>query len=194
MAISFKEAADFLLSGDYILVVGPGKFKLSTKFHKEMASQSRVTAVGENFVSTPGEVMVLKSPEGTQQVIGNNIFTGRFYELSYKKFISDAQVPKRLENNRGESYPANNYSEPGMKAYRKALESGADYEILVKSTMLYYKSGIRFKKAIGNYMHEGIWKTGYDDLQSAASTGEQAVTDHIKTELDDGQQSSYRIG
>lgn len=110
------------------------------------------------------------------------------------QFINEAKIPARLENNKLEAYAANKYSEDGMKAFRKAIESGIDYGTLVRSTMLYYKSSVRFKKAIGNYMKDGDWRTDYENLKNAAEQGTKELEQHLKTETKDNGYSNYRLG
>lgn len=189
MSISLVEATEFMIANGYILPLGHGKYKLSTKFTQEFKPRSF------------DDRMVLEAQlalnQGLALVCTAGTVPGKFYfswENRYKQFIMEAKVPARLENNRGESYQANAYSEKGMKAYRKAIESGIEGELLVKSTMLYYHSKIRFKVAIGRYMEEGIWKTGYDALKEAAAQGEEKLIDHINKETTPDEQSSYRIG
>lgn len=114
---------------------------------------------------------------------------------SFMEFIAEAKVPRMLEGKHGEMYHGNKYSEAGMKAYRKALEKeGVQYDVLVKSTMLYYKSSIRLKKAVGNYFALGDWRTDYDALMHAAESGEQTLTKHIKDETSAGFNGGYVIG
>lgn len=114
---------------------------------------------------------------------------------SFMKFIQEANVPRMMEGKNGDMYQGNKYSEPGMKAYRKALEKERiQYDILVKSTMLYYKSAIRLKKAVGNYFSQGDWRTDYQSLLQAAEGGEQTLTKHIKDETTTGHNGGYIIG
>lgn len=101
----------------------------------------------------------------------------------YIQFITDSSVPRRILNGRGDPYDANKYSEDGMKAFQKAMKAGAKYELLTKSTMLYYKSGSRFKKSIGNYMSQGDWRTDYMQLLASAEQGVEELNKHIKQEL-----------
>lgn len=196
MSISLVVATEFMITNGYILPLGGGKYKLSTKFLQEFGKAykpaPRQYALGIDPVSKKTDPVLFQTqPDGTVVVPGKFYFS---WENRYKQFIMEAKVPARLDNNRGENYQVNGYSEKGMKAYRKACESGIEHELLVKSTMLYYHSRIRFKVAIGRYMEEGIWKTGYDALADAAGQGEQQVIDHIKAETQDDQQSSYRVG
>lgn len=106
------------------------------------------------------------------------------WPMFFMEFIEKAKVPARIEASNGEVYSANKYSEPAMKVFRKALESNINYDILLKSVQLYYKSNIRLKKAIGNYFIQGDWRTGYTEMFNAIASGEKKLIDHIKTESD----------
>lgn len=181
MSISLKEATEFMLTEGYILALGKGKYKLSTKFHQDVRFALQM----------PG--IMVQLPRGVYESPGPPVHFTFSWEEDYKRFIIEAKVPRRLDARDG-SYTANAYSVDGMKAFRKAIESGVILEMLTKSTMLYYHSTIKYKQAIGRYMHEGTWKTGYDELLAKANEGEQQVIDHIKQETTDEQQSSYRLG
>lgn len=198
MSINLKEVAEFMLTNGYILALGRGKYKLSTKFHQEMAQLYKGLGTHSDYVlgvdpAKQNAPIVVFQKQGDDTVV----VSGKFYfswENRYKQFILEAKVPSRLDNNRGESYQCNAYSDKGMKAYRAACESGIEMDLLCKSVQLYYASTLRFKVAIGRYMEEGIWKTHYDALANAAQQGETQLIDHIKQETQDGQQSSYRLG
>lgn len=181
MSINLKEATEFMLEAGYIIPVGRGKYKLTTKFHTEY-SKARQAAIVKDI--TP------LGPRAYLPELAN--YVPPSWEDMYKQFIIDARVPKRLEARDG-SYQANAYSEEGMKAFRKAIESGTDLQLLIRATQLYYGGTIRYKQAIGRFMSEGTWKTHYDELQAAASAGTEQLIAHIKTETKD-EHSSYRIG
>lgn len=128
-----------------------------------------------------------------QQPLPVPAVAGKDWTLNFITFIQEAKVPKYLENGKGDQYPANNYSEPAMKIFKKAIEKeGIKYDILVKSTMLYYKSQRnRFKKAIANYFIQGDWRSDYKNLLEAAGTGN--IEELIKSEID-GPISNYSLG
>lgn len=111
---------------------------------------------------------------------------------SYTKFIVDAEIPNRAESRNGEYYPLNKFSEPGCRAFRKAIEGGADYTRLVQSTRLYYRSGVRLKVAITRYMDEGLWRSDYEALVLSEEKG--TTLDHVKTQESDGTHSSWTVG
>lgn len=116
------------------------------------------------------------------------------WELRFMNLIADAQVPTRLEDSRGNPYYANKFSIEGLKVFQKAMKSGVDYQVLVKSVMLYYKSSVKFKKAIGNYFKDGDWKTDYNALMDSAEKGKDAIADHINKEIHDGTRGNYKLG
>lgn len=111
------------------------------------------------------------------------------------QFIKAAQVPNRLENNRNEVYAANKFNSDACKVFRKAIEKeGYDYDLLIKSTMLYYKSSLRFKKAIGTYFTSGDFRTDYLNLKNAAETSSEELQSHIKQEIKDNGHNAYTLG
>ncbi len=126
--------------------------------------------------------------------VGKSTLTlGKDWTLNFMNFIIEAKVPRQLEGSRGEVYTVNNYSEPAKKVFQKAIEKeGVVYEILVKSTMLYYKSNNKFKKNVGNYFIQGDWRSDYQNLLEAANTG--TIEQHIKSEIDNGSTSYYDLG
>jgi hypothetical protein len=179
--MDLKEVLKYLRENRY-LMVSKGKYVLSETFQQDakrsMSAQLTVEtaiAVVENKIITT--------------VVDADKWPNMFME-----FIRAAQVPSRLEGARGESYYANKYSEPAMKVFRKAIESGVDLSILVKSTMLYYKSGVRFKKAISNYFVQGDWRSDYEALKSMADSGETELKDHIQTQLKNDDPEQYKFG
>ena len=89
-------------------------------------------------------------------------------------------------------YATNKYSEDGMKAFQKALKDGYKYDVLVLSVALYYKSGIRLKKAIGTYMLSGEWRSDYNELLSKANQGE--LENHINKTIDNGTGTNFEFG
>ena len=100
----------------------------------------------------------------------------------YLRFIQEAEVPQRGEGN-GSGYDLNKYSEPAMKIFRKLIEKEKiQYAVLVKSTMLYYKTHTRFPVAIGRYIEDGLWRMDYLSLLNAAKEG--SIEEHIKQEID----------
>lgn len=167
-----QENLQWLLSQGYALEHRK-KYKFTEKFYEDLTGTRQGltrTEAGE-YVVVETKLPLVAPPRV------------RDWSLEYMNFISESQVPMRLLDSKGTPYSANKYSEDGMKAFRKALESGIEYSVLVKSTMLYYKSSVGFKKAIGNYMKDGDWRSDYKILVDAAQGGEQSLTKHIEKEI-----------
>lgn len=142
-----------------------------------------------------------KHTEETKPVVQNKsapavlISDVKDWPLFFMQFIAEAKVPARIEIPRsGEVYFANKYSEKAMLIFKKALESGTDYTILLRSVQLYYKSSVGLRKAIGNYFIQGDWRSGYMDMVSAMQSKEM-LTEHIKSETHVATGSSnYKLG
>lgn len=193
--MQFNEVLQYLIDNKYILASG-GKYNLSKTFQEAAAKVKRDRENGMIVPMTvvPKAMAVEKDPANNYQLMSKATQQGMDWVKAFIGFINEAQVPARLESNRGEVYSVNKYSEDGMKAFRKALEGGIDYKLLVKSTMLYYKSSVRFKKAIGNYMAQGDWRSDYEALKVAALSGTTAIEQHLKQETKDNGHNPYRLG
>lgn len=166
------EVVKFLRQNRYLLQY-KSVYVLSDEFQKAMKTLSEVPT------PRPGEVLRV----GTQIID---------WKLKFLAFIMDAQVPKLLPGGRGEMFQANSYHEGAMEAFKSMLtKEGIDYDLLVKATILYYKSGASFKKKISNFILDGDWLTAYRDLELAANSGEKQLKDHIKKELGNGEYSPY---
>lgn len=171
--LTLTEVIIFLRDNGYTTTKA-GKLAFTKKFHEDHTAQKG---------AQDGE-------------LGLVVFTGPS-EISnqFIKFIVDAKVPTRLEDNRGNPYYANKYSEDAAKEFHRIMtKEGVAYDLIMKSTMLYYKSGVRFKKAIGNYIIQGDWRTDYEDLKNSAGAGEQELKDHIKNTIDGGGYSPFKLG
>lgn len=170
--MNLKEVAEFLVANGYAYCL-KGNYKFTAKFHRELKDSS-----------------VLPAPVVASKQLPAVVSTE--WEQKYKQFIIDAKVPPYCYSKRGERYSINKYSEDGMKAFRKAIESGCIYEMLVMTVALYYKSGDTLKQAIGRYMAEGTWKSDYDALVHKASADQ--LKEHINEVTDDGQHSFTKLG
>jgi len=175
--MNLQEAIKFLSSNQYILI-SKGKFTFSRKFYEEYKPPEPGKAPATLPVASPGAGLVQKPV----------LYTDLFIQ-----FIQESQVPARLSV-KGRIYPANKYNEDAaVRFYKMIHKEGVDYSLVVKSTMLYYKSGIDAKKAIGNYILQGDWRTDYEDLKNSAQKGEQQLNEHIKNQLDNGEHSPFRL-
>ena len=110
----------------------------------------------------------------------------------YLNFIKEAEVPSYGEGRDGR-YDLNKYSEPAMKVFKKAIEGGVQYPVLVKSTMLYYKTRKQYPLKIGNYIADGAWRSDYEALLSSAEDG--TIINHIQKEIDDNTEfNRFKLG
>lgn len=153
-----------------------GKYSLSKKFYEDKKALESQFPV-QLQVSVKNDLVNYKD-------ISN--WTERF--LIY---ITQSKVPDRLNDGKGSWYDCNKYSESAMKEFKKIINSGIDYDMLVKSTILYYASGTSYKKKISNYIIDGDWRSDYMKLQDAIYNGEDALKDHIKKEIDDGSHNQW---
>lgn len=166
-----------LVQGGYVGKNKAGKLIFLKKYYDEIGHSpgGAITAIavaGTSVALSPGNVD---------------------WSTAYMNFIVEAQVPIRGADSEGGVYDMNKYSEEGMKAFKKALLSGIQYAVLVRSVFLYYKSKQRFKQTIGKYMASGAWRTDYFALVAAAEQGN--VEQHIKQTKDEGIKSTaYRTG
>lgn len=193
MRMELTEVMEWLMTKGFV-VIHKDKPKFTALFHKAYNGiEKGLTAQGT--VIEPGLPTLAVATVAPQPPVPAKFSVYKYEDwvALYMQFIVDAKVPRRLLSGRGEPYSTNKYSEDGMKAFQKALKAGAKYDILVKSVILYYKSGGSFKKAIGNYMAQGDWRTDYMQLLESAQQGAEELNKHIKQELKT-EHNAYRIG
>lgn len=186
--MELKDVAQWLLEKGYAADT-KGKLSFTPHFHKAYGNIRNAVSIDVPVVSWGLSTDIILYDPGK-----SGLYKYEDWSLMYMQFIREAKVPNRCMNSHGEPYDINKYSEDGMKAFQRALKTGVLYDILVKSTMLAYKSGSRYKKTIGNYMSQGDWRSDYNALLEKAQQGEQEVTNHIKDELNDGTVSRYQRG
>jgi hypothetical protein len=161
--MQLPEIVQFLIANGYI-AMHKGLYKFTAKFNRE------VVGLDKGLVPGPGGVLMVREPELPKQVS---------WQQLYMRFIIEAKVPRKVTGPSGDAYQTNAYSEGGMKAFRKAIENErVQYEKLVAATILYYKS-FPYPVAIGRYMEEGVWRTGYSELERSIETG--TIDEHVKT-------------
>lgn len=194
--MNLKEIVDWMQEKKYIYKTAKGGFLLTTLFHEDLEKSPDIRIldvpkdvekpivnqsliIAQTIVPTPEKYQDYKQPDWT-----------RFYQ----DFIITCQVPAKLESTSGNLYSGNKYSEEGMKAFQKALKDGHEYEILVGAVALYYKSRVRWKKAIGTYMTSGEWRSDYAELISQAQAGGDALNKYIKKEADNGSGTRWEFG
>ena len=174
--INLQNAVQFLVDNGYMAII-KGKYIVTAKFNKE------ILGVAKGLTLAQGSVPVVIEPDIPKQISWADL---------YKRFIAESKVPARIVNSRGEPYPVNVYSEPGMKAFRKAIEKEkVDYQLLVRATEIYYTGSIQMKVSIGRFMEEGMWRTYYDEVVRHQESG--TLSDHEKTSKHESF-SRYKVG
>lgn len=186
--MELQEVMEYLLTEGFV-TVHKGKPKFTAIFHSAYSGVEK----GLTQAGTVLEPNLGIAPPALLQPSPQTIaaYRAQDWVTVYMQFISECQVPRRCINRQGDPYDTNKYSEDGMKAFKQAIQSGTDYKMLVRSTVLYYKSATRLKKAIGNYMSHGDWRTDYQDLVTSAELGTEAVSKHIKETTNDGKSDHY---
>jgi hypothetical protein len=148
-----KEVLDWLEENSYIYHL-KGKYYLSNQVNRDLNLQA--------------EDLGLSNPIRINEVD----------EDLYKRYISEAGVPARIQRHDGTSYYANRYGNDAAKEFTRIIRSGYILDVIIESTKRYYKNG--GGKAIGNYILEGVWQTGYDELIKNA----QGPTDRLPGSTD----------
>jgi len=167
-----------------------------------LKNQGYITQVNDDYVLSDEFQMKCKVRKPAfdiikidQQIAVLKARTATDWQQLFIQFIQEAKVPAKLEDHRGNLYSANKYNQDACKAFIKAIDKeGYIYDLLVKSTMLYYKSGIRLKKAIGTYFTSGEFRSDYLNLKTAAEGGETELQQHLKEEINNGEHNRYTLG
>lgn len=197
--MELQDVLQYLVTNGYVLASKEKGYVLSKKFQEDVRKMKAGQKITVNMSvvpkSDPTPAAVADALSKVPLELIPVIKTMATWEDRFLKFIRDAEVPQRLESSRMESYAVNKYSVEGMKAFRAAIEAGVDYGLLVKSTKLYYKSTVKFKKTIGNYMAQGDWRSDYNNLKEVAETGDvNKLNEHVKQETKSNEHTPYRLG
>jgi tetratricopeptide (TPR) repeat protein len=191
--MDIQQVVEWLLIKGYIYKTTKGGFLLTKSFHDDLKSSLKSpTLVAPEKESASKEVTVIKPTFPIPEQYGK--YTYKDWVDFYQNFIIGCQVPSKMESSNGNVYSGNKYSEDGMKAFQKALKEGYRYDVLAMAIALYYKSSIRWKKAIGTYMSSGEWRSDYAQLLSKADEGSEQLTKHIKQTIDNGTGTNYEFG
>lgn len=177
--MELKQVVQWMLENGYLVAV-KGKYKVTAKFNKEMTGQETglIVVNGKPLVMEVSPPVLNATPDWRQL---------------YMNFILEAQVPSKAEGRDG-VYDLNKYSEPAMREFKKMIEKEKiQYPILVKSTMLYYKTRKRYQVTVSRYITEGLWRSDYEALLSSAESG--TVEQHIKQEINDNTEfTKFKLG
>lgn len=169
------KAVETLVSAGYLMSV-KGKLKATAKLNDDYR---------------PAVSVIL--PEKASVAIAKRTTVVDWDQL-YIRFIQEAGVPKRAESTDGGLYDLNKFSKDACKEFRNMIEKrGIRLDILTGCTKLYYKSAVRLKKSITNYIVQGDWRSDYEALLQSAEKGN--LEQHVKTELDGVKKfTRYKVG
>lgn len=166
------------------------KLIFTPKFYKDLAEEYKSVNFNTPSKGVENNQVAVKVYDDFPITTKLNTYQYGDWVEFYSRFISDAKIPAYIEVKFGNSYPANKYSEDGMKAFQKAIKDGHDYRILVVAVGMYYKSKVQYKKAIGSYMASGEWRTDYKSLLEEASNGN--LEKYLQNETD--STGSFTLG
>jgi hypothetical protein len=188
--VDLKSVMEWLVTNKYVSI-HKGKPKFTTTYYKESTGiEKGLTSQGtvrENLPMIGTGVSIAPFNHG-----GIALYTAIEWCHYYTEFIKACKIPSKALGTKGESYALNKYSEDGMKAFRQAMKDGYRLDVLIIAVSLYYKSSIALKKAVGNYMSSGEWKTDYQTLLEKAESGN--LDTHIKNEIKKENGGSYQWG
>lgn len=138
-----------------------GKYTLTNELHRNYVPLSAET----------GLVVAKKEVTTSSTVMDTNTL--------FMEFIKACEVPTRCPTAK---YWLNRYNKDGAKEFARILtKENVNINVLVASTKLYYKTTKEYAKTISNYITEGIWRTGYQDMMTNAQQG--TVQNYIKEEI-----------
>jgi hypothetical protein len=187
--MDLKEVMEWLVTNKFVSIHN-GKPKFTTLYHKEVTGiEKGLTSQGIVRETLPSVVNKAVAPF-TQQGIAT--YTPSQWAFYYTEFITACKIPSKALGTRGESYALNKYSEDGMKAFKQAMKDGYKLDVLIVAVALYYKSSISLKKAVGNYMVSGEWKTDYQVLLENAESGN--LNNYVKGEIKQNNGGIYQWG
>lgn len=145
--LTLDKAIDFLLENDYLAYI-QGKIVVTGKLQRE-------------FKPIPKDKIDVIFPD--QPTVVSR-------EALWKKFMADAEVPHKAIATDGRAYTIRQYS-AGLANQLTRIIKTVNYEILVKSTALYYKSN-SYKVIFSNYLEKNIWKEEYERYEKAKVSGQ----------------------
>lgn len=168
--MNILEVEEYLRSNNYVFNLN-GMSVISSKFKRDIAAAKvsgvpvtkAVAIVPQNNVGLLNIPTRIETPKET-----------------FKRFITDAEVPYRISMENGRTYTANAPSNEAVKIFTKLLNSGINYQALVLCTKTYYKSNA-FKQAISNYFVKGTWESEYNELMKKFQAG--TLEQHIKAQI-----------
>lgn len=180
--ISQEQLFQALLEYRYI-VYKDGQIIVTNDFYREFGDPSRfqLNKEIEKAAKEPVSTSFLQAPE-TGIITPVEIET--LPESILTRFIADAEIPKTAKTKTA-VYALNKFNTKAEKILEKILKQKINYQVLVMSTKLYYKSGV-MPKTIANYFIEGIWKDEYNDLAEALKGGNANAQKYINAKKKEG--------
>lgn len=136
--MELTEIVTYLTGHDYAVWTG-GKLVLTNNFYRLIQAPAGTPAE----LSTPSPLPIREQ---------------------FQQFMEEAEVPFRITTADGGQYTVKTTSEPGIKAFKKALTK-ITYADLVYITKWYYKQNKLMRKTIANYLSEEIWQGALQELQ-----------------------------
>jgi hypothetical protein len=171
--MSEQDAINLLIEKGYMVVL-KGKYNLTGEFHRTYIPVSTGLVV-----SSKSELATTSSPV-------MNI-TALFME-----FIKQCEVPSKTDNGRGGFYWINRFNKDGAKEFARIIsKEDVNLQVLIACTKLYYMQTKTCAKTISNYITEGIWRSGYQDMLTSLENG--TIKEDIKKELQEGKQSNMKL-
>ncbi len=150
MDYKINDVAKWMVKEGYF-IIHKNRYIVSEKFNREVLGKE------EGLKRLPNKKLVVVEAGKAKPGM-----TVEEWRSLYMKFIVDCNVPPYVNNGKGGVYEANKYSEAGLKEFRHIITNEAiDLNKLTKVTKEYYSNRQAMRKTIGNYITEGVWRTGY---------------------------------
>lgn len=180
--ISQEQLFQALLEYRYI-VYKDGQIIVTNDFYRDFGDPSRFqfNKEIEKVAKEPASTSFLQAPDAG---IITQVEIETLPESILTRFIADAEVPKTAKT-KTSVYALNKFNTKAEKILEKILKQKINYQVLVMSTKLYYRSGV-MPKTIANYFIEGIWKDEYNDLAEALKGGNANAQKYINEKKKEG--------
>lgn len=180
--ISQEQLFQALLEYRYI-VYKDGQIIVTNDFYRDFGDPSRfqLNKEIEKVAKEPASTSLLQAPDAG---IITQVEIETLPESILTRFIADAEVPKTAKT-KTSVYALNKFNTKAEKILEKILKQKINYQVLVMSTKLYYRSGV-MPKTIANYFIEGIWKDEYNDLAEALKGGNANAQKYINEKKKEG--------
>lgn len=169
MDLTLNQVVEWMKEQGYITII-KGKHKLTGKLDREYIPVSTLTTVKRELAVSSSQAVL------TPREI-------------YMQYIKAADVPSRCPTAK---YWLNRYSNEASTEFHRILtKENINLQILVASTKLYYIQTKEYAKTISNYIVEGVWRSGYEDMMNSANRG--TLQEDIQKQLSDNNQSNIEV-